>query len=369
MRRFSRNAIMRVLPILIFLGLSAGFLTACGESAGQSEPASHPATAKPVRVAPVTRTDTLRQYALTGVTRAANRATLAFQVSGNLSKRPVNIGDRVEPGQLIAELSNPEAGPQADAARARLSELNTRLAQAERDLTRVENLFEQEAATRQELESARASRDALQASRDNARAQLSRSTRTLDETRIKSPVEGTVDRVLFEPGEFVPAGQPVVSLSGGGLTEVEIGVPENLIDSVEVGQPATLRLPLFEGRTVSGRVSEFASASTGAGQLFPVVITLDAGQSLRAGLTVEWLLDATQPQRLTVPVTAVVSPGGSGQPRVYRVVDGRATAVPVKLGAIMDENVIVEGELEAGQSIIVAGLNNITDGRPVEVLP
>lgn len=352
--------------LLLILAASA-LVAACSpeENSAQAQPRSH---AKTVRVAPVERTDTARSFALTGVTRAAQRAVLAFQVSGNLEKRPVNLGDTVSQGDLIATLRNPGAKPQVAAARARVNEIQTRLAQAKRDVNRVQSLFDQSAATREEVEQTRAQRDALAASLNTAQAELSRADRTLGENRISAPVAGEVEKVFFEPGEFVPAGQPVVAISGSGVMEVEIGVPENLIGDVQVGQQASLRLPLFQDRKVNGRITELSSASGGAGQLFQVIITLDEGQQLRAGLTVEWSLQSSRGPQLMVPVAAVASPGGGGAPRVYRVVNGKAQAVTVRLGTIVDDKVVVEGDLEPGQLLVVVGLNNLADGRPVEIL-
>lgn len=343
----------------------AAVLGACSEHA---DPERHDTPPKPVRVAPVQPTDAARSFYLTGTTRAAQRATLAFQISGNLASRPVQLGQHVAAGDVIATLDNPGAKPRVAAARARLAETETRLAQARRDAERVQRLSDHGAATEEELEQARATRDALAAGRDNARAQLRSASRTLDDTRLTAPVAGTIEKLFFESGEFVPAGRPVAALSGSGVMEVEIGVPENLLDEVEIGQKTELRLPLLNNRKLSGTVTEFAASALGPGQLFPAVITLDAGDGLRAGLTVEWRLHASEPRELTVPVAAVASPGGGNAPRVYRVVDGKARAVPVRLGAVIGERVIIEGDLAAGQPVIVLGLNNLTDGRAVAVL-
>ena len=76
--------------------------------------------AKTVRVADVQRRDTSRAFALTGVTRAAERAVTAFQVSGTLAERPVELGDSVDRGDVLATLDNPQARPQVAAARAQI---------------------------------------------------------------------------------------------------------------------------------------------------------------------------------------------------------------------------------------------------------
>lgn len=350
-----------------YVAIVLAALAAAGCSAESSDrdaaPLSQP---QPVRSAPVKVIDTDRDFALSGVVRAADRAQLAFQVSGQLEKRPVAIGDEVAAGDLIGELSQPELGPSVRAARARASRLQSELEQAERDLARVQSLYDRDAATKQELESAQSRRDSLAASLDQARAEAERAQSTLGETRLTAPVDGTVSRVFFEPGEFVPAGRPVVALSGSGALEVEIGLPETLLDEVAVGDRARLELPLVGGET-SGRVIELANAGGGPGRLFPAVLSLEPAPGLRPGVTVTWHLHSKEPDRLTVPVAAVASTGGRARPRVFRITDGHVSAVPVKLGAVVGERVVVDGDLAAGDRIVTLGLEGLVNGRAVTV--
>lgn len=346
--------------VLLLTALAA----ACGGDAREeAAPVAHD---HPVEVGEVAAVDTDRAFALTGVTRAADRAQLAFQVSGRLAERTVSLGDEVAEGDLIARLDQPELEPAAAAARAQAEQLETELAQAERDLDRVRRLHEQGAATRQELESAQSRRDALAASLRRARAEVRRSQRLLGETRIVAPIAGTVEQVYFEPGEFVPAGRPVVGLSGGGAVEVEIGLPETLLGEVAVGDEARLTLPLLGGEA-TGRVTELAAASPGPGRLFPAVITIDASPRLRPGMTVAWHLRSNRGERLTVPVAAIASTGGRSQPKVFRVDNGTVSAVPVTLGVVVGERVVVSGDLAAGQRVVTLGLEGLVDGRAVEV--
>lgn len=343
-------------------------LCACSSTNDASTRDAADVAAKAVRVAPVARNNTAQAFSLTGTTRAASRAQLAFQVSGQLAERPVRIGSSVASGDLIARLSQPELKPNATAAKADVRRLAAQLAQAKRDLDRVERLAAQDAATRQELENARAQRNTLSAQLAGARAQSKRAQNSADELRLNAPIAGTVERVFFEPGEFVPAGQPVVALSGENTLEVEIGVPENLLTAVSPGDKATLTLPLFDDRQVEGTISQLARAAAGPGQLFTAVITLDPDTDLRAGLSVNWQVNTPPAASLMVPAAAVASPGGTDAPRVYRVRDGVATAVPVEPGEIVGENVLITGDLDVGDSVVTVGLNNLSSGREVRVL-
>lgn len=353
-RRISQHA---------FLALSMVLAACGGEPREEAAPVTH---AHPVEAGRVAAVDTGRDFALTGVTRAADRAQLAFRVSGRLAERLVDLGDEVAKGDLIARLEQPELRPAAAAARAQAEQLATELAQAGRDLKRVRDLHARQAATRQELESAESRRDALAAALRRARAEAERSERLLAETELLAPVAGTVEQVYFERGEFVPAGRPVVGLSGGGALEVEIGLPETLLSEVAVGDEARLSLPLLGGGAL-GRVTELAAAAPGPGRLFPAVIALERVPPLRPGVTVAWHLRSRGGERLTVPVAAIASTGGRSRSRVFRVDNGIVSAVPVTLGMVVGERVVVEADLAPGDRVVTLGLDGLVDGRAVEV--
>ena len=108
-------------------------LTACGPS---PDAALAEDTARFVRTSEVQTRRHTREVRISGVTRAAQRASLAFLVSGTLTVRPVELGEQVAKGQPVARLYNPSLEPAVAASDARLRELEARFAQLQRDVTR-----------------------------------------------------------------------------------------------------------------------------------------------------------------------------------------------------------------------------------------
>ncbi len=344
------------------------------QSGGDREPAVR---LKRVRVAAVEAARDRRELRFSGTTRAARRARLAFSSSGRVTARPVEIGDRVGRGQLLAQLTDRELKNAVATARASLAELSARRAQSERDYARAEQLAAAKAATSEELERTAAAVAALEAAEEAAGARLSEAQRRLDETRLRAPFAGTVTDVHFEPGEYARAGAPVVTLSGDGELEVEVEVPESVIPFVETGDEVDLRLGFSGGETIAGRVKSAGRAAAGPGRLFPVVAVFAAGDGsgLVAGATAELVLRLTSDQALALPIEAVVNPGGR-RPAVYRVADSgsepRVEKVPVEVGTLLSDaggpvRVIVRGDLEAGDLVVTGGQRGLLDGEPVEV--
>jgi len=328
-----------------------------------------------VRLIPVATAPAAQPLPFSGVARAQQRATLAFQVSGQLKSRSVFVGSRVQEGEKLAELSNPQLGPAVSSAEARIREIEARQAQNGRDLRRVNQLFKQGAATREEREQLQAQRNTLAASKRGIEAQLQQASQLQQETVLYAPFSGQITALNAEPGEFLQPGVPVLELLADGALEVELAVPERVARQLEVGTAITLRGSLGEPIAAQGKIIRIASAARG--QLYPVVVSLPGPPVLRAGQVIEALLPRATNATLAVPVRSIIDTG-SGQPRVYRLVDvqqgeARGTlqveAVVVVPQGIANNQVLVSGELKVGDQIVLDGLTGLVDGMTVEIAP
>jgi RND family efflux transporter MFP subunit len=318
-----------------------------------------------VTVAPVTLLETGRTLRLPGVTRAEKQAKLSFAVPARLLSRPVEVGDEVRSGQVLAQLDDRQLRHALRAAEAVAAELDVRLAQAGRDQARVEQLVTVQAATTEELEKVTALATSLTAARDAAQAELEEARRLLDETRLQAPFAGTVTAVPSEPGEWVSPGRPVIELVGSGPVELEIEVPESAVAGLAVGRPVQVELP-FADRQVSGRLQSVGRVASGPGRLFPVVVALADETIVAAGMTAELLLEVDAAAELAVPLRAILNPG-STSPSLFRARHGLAEQVPVELGRLHGELVVIRGRLEPGDQVVVSGHTALGNGDPVEV--
>lgn len=369
-RRY-RSLLLATLTLGTALYLSADAERAQGDGfERESSPLKH------VRVTPVETTRDSRELRFSGTTRAARRARLGFSTSGRVIARPVEVGDRVRRGQLLAQLTDRELKNALATARATLAELQARRAQSERDHARAEQLAAAKAATSEELEQTAAAASALLAAEEAASARLDEAQRRLDETSLKASFDGTVTDVHFEPGEYARAGTPVVTLSGDGEIELEVEVPESIIPHIATGDEVDLRLPILGHERIAGKIKSVGRTADGPGRLFPIVAVFAADDdTIAAGVTAELMLRLTNDHALAVPIEAVVNPGGR-QPTVFRVSDDaserRAFKVPVEVGSLLSETgdavrVIVHGDLKAGDLVVTGGQRGLLDGETVEI--
>ena len=340
-----------------------------------SEPLGSAATrgVKRVRVAQVEHATESRELRFSGVTRSERRARLSFAMGGRLTARPVEVGDRIRKGEVLARLDDRELRNAVVMAEGALAEIRARRAQVERDVERARRLVEAKAATEEELERTRAGLEAVQASEVAARAQLGETQRRLEETRLEAPYSGTVTEVLFEPGEYASPGRPIVILSGDGDLELEVEVPESVVPRIREGEEVRLEVPLA-GTTVNARIESVGRIAAGPGRLFPVVAKIPADSGVVVGATAELALALESDAALAVPVEAVVNPGGR-RPALFRVGgqrgEDRVTKLYVEVGSLLGDRVVIrtvdDASLAVGDRVVVGGQRGLLDGESVEV--
>src|SRR5690554_903688 len=350
---------------LALSGLLLAMVSISGCSSGASE---QPADQRvPVRVAEVTGGQAVEPpLRFSGIVRATQRATLTFQVSGMLRSRPVELGQTVEAGDVLARVYNPALEPARDSAAARLDELKTQYEQAQREWERSSRLHERGVVSEQNLEQIAARRDALNASMATARAALAEATRLLDESVLKAPFAGQIEALLIEQDEFVSAGQPVIRLSSPLGREVEVRVPAHLLSHVRLGQA----LPVWRVQDrlrepASGTVVEIAQGSSIRGELHQVLVSVPS-DSLAAGEPVEVGITPMRESAVAVPLLSVVR--DSSGTSVYRIADARARKIPVVVDRVIGERVVLRtGALNPGDQVVYAGMTRLVDGDQVEI--
>lgn len=288
-----------------------------------------------------------------GRTKSGSEVSAAFRVSGTLERVLVQRGDHVVRGQVLAELDARDYEVQLAATEAEY-------AQAEAEAERIFALYAEQATTASNYDKARYGLQQLAEKRQLHRNQLS-------DTRLVAPVSGVVRERLHEAGETVGAGTGVVAIAAdGGGVEVEVNV--SVADWQRMGR-LTKASAHREGETEVRPLSVVSvSGVAGASQLYAVRL-LAAGAPWGAGMAVAVDLTFTDDEEgettaVSIPSTAVLNEGGRCY--VFVVSNGKAVRREVKAIALhTDGNMEVTG-LNAGETVVVAGVHHLTDGQDVE---
>ncbi len=319
-----------------------------------------------------------------GYVTARRQATVSSKVTGKVTDVLIEEGMVVEEGQVLARLdvTNVRAGlnlaaAQLGAARSAVRETEVRRDEADIELRRQERLVAANVASQEELDRARAERDALVARLDRQREEVAVADRQLavwrqemEDRTIRAPFAGVVVAKNAQPGEMI---SPISA--GGGFTrtgigtvvdmsslEIEVDVNEAYINRVRAGQPVSATLDAYPDWRIPCHV--IAVIPTADRQKATVEVRigfeeLDPRILPDMGVKVEFRESETEAESgprtavLLVPGDAVFARDGKD---VVMVVDGGvAERRAVSVGAQFDGDLQVLAGLSAGERVVIEG--------------
>ncbi len=310
-----------------------------------------------------------------GVTKAELEADLSFRVSGRVESIPVNVGDKLEKGQLVARLDNKDYAVLFEQAKAELAAAKASLRSAESEYNRTIGLYEKRNASKSQLDTARATAESAKAQVKANTQQVEAARLQLSYARLYSPQDCVVASKPVKENENVSSGQAVVSVNCGKKIEVIVDVPESYIDSVTENQQVNVALTAIDNSEFSGHVTEISSGSSDQASAFPVTVTLDGDhEGLRAGLAAEVEFtksDGEEERYFILPVTAVAHDEQGDFAFVLTAGENDKQAVVkkryVEVNEIVQQGVRVTSGLNNGDNVVTAGITVIRDGMTVKV--
>lgn len=347
------------------LAFAAAALAACAQEAPIETP--EPRT---VLVETVSAQGSTGGLVFAGELRAADRATLGFEMSGLITSINFDLGDAFAAGDVLAELDDRTLRLDLNAARADLEDSRAALINARLDYERQSSLAGTGAVSQAAIDRAKAHLDGAQARLEALSAQVAAARERLEHSRLYAPFDGEIVERLSEPAQFVSAGQPVFRIIGeaAGL-EAVFSAPERRLQSVAVGDD--IDVIELGGRRGASRatVIEVGSQANSAG-LFPITVSLadEAKNRFRPGQSVEVRFTPGNQGRQTVviPVSSYVR-AADGDAFVFAIAaDGQSVQrTQVTLGEIGSNGVEVLGGLEPGETIVVKGADLLKDGEEI----
>jgi len=351
------------------IAIPALVLCAVALVAGCSRPASAPDPLRAVRTLTVGDVSGGGSVDYAGEVRARTETRLAFRVAGKMIARPVNAGDAVKAGQVLARLDPQDLQLGQEAARQALTAARVNADQASADFKRFKDLRDQGFISAAELERRDSAWKAAQAQLEQAQAQAGVQSNQARYAQLVADVAGVVTAVDAEPGAVLTAGAPVLRVAHDGPRDVVFAVPEQQVDALRalIGRPGAVLLKPWgaDGREpLRAMVHEVAAAADPATRTFAV--KADAGKTdLRLGQTVTVSLAVPSVAGVwRLPLAAVFEQGGRS---MVWVLDANMTvrAQPVQVAGAEGNAILVAGGLAKGQEIVGAGVHTLTAGQKV----
>lgn len=287
-----------------------------------------------------------------GTVRAKLQATIEAKVSGRIDRMLAAPGQTVKAGELLVQLQAPEIQARLDQATALRDQLG-------RDTERLRGLLTNGAVSRQDFET-------VESRHRVAIASVIEAETMLGYTYVTAPFAAVVTRKLADVGDLAAPGKPLLEIEDPSALRIEADVPEALIGQLRLGDK--LRV------TVAGSiddleavVGEIAPAADPASRTFMVKLDLPCGISLRSGQFARVAVPLGETSALRVPTAAVMQ---RGQLEFVFVETNRLAALRlVKTGKPVGEEIEVVSGVEAGERVVIEGMERLHDGQPVEIRP
>ena len=317
-----------------------------------------------------------------GYVVAQRKAAVASKGTGRLIYLGVVEGDQVRKDQIIARLEDNDIRAQLEQAKANLKLYEADLRESENFFNRQKELFSKGLSSKQEFEVAETRYNRTLASIDVAKAQLTSAEVALENTLIRAPFDGTVLTKNADVGEIVsPFGASinsraaVVSMADMKSLQVEADVSESNIEKILLNQECEIVLDAYPEKSYPGFVAKIVPTADRSKATVLVKVGFreyDSRVLPEMSAKVTFLAPKTDKSEEDVK-TIIVIPSSSivtrkGKEVVFKVQDGKAVEVIIKLGRKFGDNVEVLSGLSAGEEIIDKVSENIKDGTEVKVL-
>lgn len=309
-------------------------------------------------------------------------AEIRPQVSGIVQKRLFEQGAEIRAGQPLFQINAAPFRAEVDIAAAALERAQATLTQAQLQSERLEVLVKADAVSRQVYDDAHAARQQAAADVAQARAALARKKLDLSFATVEAPIAGRIDQALVTEGALVGPSEaaPLARIQQINQVYVDVRQPASALESLRSalaptqakdasaseGLPATILRSNGEPYPMVGRILfSGINVDPGTGDVLLRIVVDNPDRLLLPGMFVRTrVLRQQYDDAILVPQNAVSHVGGQAQ---VWVVDGqqRAHATRVELGELIGRHYRIASGLSAGQQVVVAGAERLTDGVQV----
>src|SRR5262245_53048657 len=326
--------------------ISLSISTACGGASSAASRNAAPAAAAPVKVLRLQQEPLARSVTVSGTLAAEEQVTLSFKVTGRVEELRVDLGSTVQKGDVIASLTPTDFELRLRQSEAALQQARARLGldptgdsdavdadqtsvvrqaraamnEARRQRERIATFVERGISAKADLEAADAAleiaegrhQDALEEVRNRQavlaqrRSEVALARQQLDDTSLRSPIEGVVRERLVFAGEYRAAGTPIVTVVRQHPLRLQLAVPERDSTTLRVGQLVRVSV---EGDTTihEGRVSRVSPAIQEGTRTLPIEAEIpNRDGSLRPGTFAKADVVTSQAPSIVVPQSALV---------------------------------------------------------------
>ncbi len=362
---------MKFVKYILSIAFAFLMFTACKDKEIQKEE-----VLRPVQYQVVGNSNAQKIRTFSGVAKAGDEIELSFRSTGIITTLDIQVGQKVNKGDLIAKLDNVQANLAYEQSVSALNSAKSAMHTAKSSLDRIQSLYEKGSNSLSDYEAAKNAYQSALDQYESAKRNKSIQQSQISYGYIKAPKTGIIAAKNSQLNENVSAGQIIAVLNAGDQTNIKVGLPENIINKVQLGMQPEISFSALEGKKFKGNVIEVAPIVDEGSATYPVKIDIvAASKEIKPGMTakVTFNFGETQTTTTTALVIPVKSVGEDGKGNFVFLIEseddstGQVQKHYINIGELTTAGFVIKSGLSEGQKIATAGLQTLLDGQKVKL--
>lgn len=320
-----------------------------------------------VQVAAAQYTNSIPTLTLNGSLEANTAATISAKISGTVSQVLVEEGQTVKAGTPLIRLESIELANSARMARDGVIKAQANYNLAKADYERYQTLYNQDAVSLQQLESARVKLQIAAADLSSATASQSSAQQQYGYGVITAPVDGVIANKTATVGQVVSPGMALMVVQNIGQIYAVVNIEQKDLGLVKIGQGAKVTVDAYPEQGFNGKVEIMNPEAGEASRMFRTKVKMDnSSGALKPGMFAKVQLATGEAKKvLTVPQGAVLEKQGLYY--VFIVKNDKAVRQLVEIGEVSNGVIAIKSGLQPGERVAISNVNQLQDGEAVAV--
>ena len=290
-----------------------------------------------------------------GTVISEENINLGSEMGGRIIKVNVKEGQKVSKGQVLANFDS-------EILQKNLEEVENALELANTTFERQKSLWDQKIGSEIQYLQAKNQKESLEKKIASIRSQMSKAS-------LRSPINGTIDKIFMNAGEMAGAGVPVLRVVNNDMVKINADVPERFVGKIKNGDSVGIKLSVID-KEIRGKVRSVGQVIDVANRTFTLIVD-PVGKQERDFLKPNMLAVVKavvyrKKDAVSVPTDLIRFEGVDKF--VYTVVDNKAQKIKVETGESFNAYTEILSGLNGGEQLISKGLNSVSDGAEVNII-
>lgn len=302
----------------------------------------------------------------TGTLEGKEQTDVVSQTAGVIEKILFAPGQNCKIGQVLLVVEGSQQEAAVEQAKAQVMAAETNYQKAQKDLTRIEQLYNDKVTTKDNLELTQLNVKSAFAQLKGAQAGLKAAEKLYSDTQIKATINGKIATKLVNLGQTISPGVPIARLVNDSEFKLKIYVPEVNIIALKANQTVDVTVDVLPDANITGRVKSVGLAFEGESKSYPVEIMIphSGSNELKSGMFARCTIETgKKANALLVPENAVII--DNNEYIVYVAEGDKAIKKKIEIGLKNEQFYEVKSGLSLGMKVITNGKDQVTDGAKI----